>query len=327
MTQPSTCRRKVPAFLVVGTPRSGTTLLQRLACELPGVSVTPETHFFSVFYDAVLRGTPMPLTRSDLARVVSAYGDLPLTQGLDIDPEALVAALGGRCRSAWELFAALVCQLEPGARIVGEKTPNHLRWWRPLTDASPGLRLVAIVRDPRAVAASSLDVPFGMSSPMLIAAQWVEDLRDLAIATRVLGPTRLLRVRYEDVVRDPVHVKEQLATFLEVPQPDGDGDFREPPDRLFPSWESGWKARAVGPVDAKRKHAWRTRLSPDQIAKVELIAHRGMRELGYPLVRRRLSSVTAAVAPVELLRLAHFRLARRRQRRRILNTVVGRACA
>ena len=34
------------SFLMVGTPRSGTTLLQRLACELPGVGMPPETHFF-----------------------------------------------------------------------------------------------------------------------------------------------------------------------------------------------------------------------------------------------------------------------------------------
>lgn len=38
-----------PAFLIVGTPRSGTTLVQRLASELPGVAIPPETHFFSLF--------------------------------------------------------------------------------------------------------------------------------------------------------------------------------------------------------------------------------------------------------------------------------------
>lgn len=327
MSEPTPFRRTVPSFLVVGTPRSGTTLLQRLASELPGVSVTPETHFFSVFYDAVLREAPMPLTRSDLARVVSAYGELPLTQGLNIDPEAVVAALDGSCRSAWDLFAAVVCQLSAEASVVGEKTPNHLRWWRPLTDASPSLRLVAIVRDPRAVAASSLDVPFGMSSPMLVAAQWLEDLRDLAMATRALGPTRLLRLRYEDVVENPARAKEQLATFLGVGGTDGVVDAPRLPDLLFPSWESGWKSRAVGPVDAARTHAWRSRLSADQVAKVELVSRGGMRQCGYPLARFRLSSATAAASPSELVRLAHFRLARSRQRRMILNTVVGSACA
>jgi hypothetical protein len=320
------CGPEVPSFLVVGTPRSGTTLLQRLASELPGVRVTPETHFFSVFYDAVLRGVPMPLSQDDLARVVRAYRDLPVTEGLDIDPEAVVAGLDGSCQSAWELFGAVVRQLAVDATIVGEKTPNHLRWWRPLTEASPALRVVAIVRDPRAVAASSLDVPFGMTSPMLVAAQWLEDLRDLTMATRVLEPARLLRLRYEDVVEAPARAKAQLASFLSVRE-NGEADVRNPPDGLFASWESGWKSRAVGPVDAERTHAWRTRLSSDQVAKVELIAHQGMRECGYPPVRPRLSSVPAAASPPELLRLAHFRMARSRQRRMILKTVVGRACA
>ena len=44
------------SFLVVGTARSGTTLVQRLCCELPRVWVPGETHFWSMAPEIQMRG-------------------------------------------------------------------------------------------------------------------------------------------------------------------------------------------------------------------------------------------------------------------------------
>ena len=49
-------------FVIIGTARSGTTLVQRLCAELPGVWVPPETHFWDLadrarhYFEFPLRG-------------------------------------------------------------------------------------------------------------------------------------------------------------------------------------------------------------------------------------------------------------------------------
>ncbi len=309
-----------PDFLIVGSPRSGTTLVQRLASELPGVRVTPETHFFSVFFGRSLRGGSFPLDAEALRRVLGDYLDLPPTRGLDIDIEGVVRALDGRCADAWSLFGALVDQLGGEAAVVGEKTPDHLRWWRPLMRARPGLRLVAVLRDPRAVVASALDVPFGMDSAPLLAASWRQDFRELTEATRTLGDARILTLRYEDVVTRPEAARDDLAEFLRIPG--GSGPTPPQTGELFQPWEARWKARAQGPVDPGRADAWRTRLTGRQRRQVEAIVGPALTEAGYLASVGEDPRLLRELGPADWVALARFHRSRQVQRRRIERTVI-----
>lgn len=311
-----------PHFVIVGSPRSGTTLVQRLTSELPGVAVTPETHFFSLFYPQVLARLAMPLNESALRSAVQQYLRFPVANGLDLEEEAIVQRLGGTCVSAFEMFGAIVDELSGGATLVGEKTPDHLRWWRPLTKSQPSLKLIAVFRDPRAVVASMLDVPFGMSSALLLAAQWREDQRDLTDATRTLDERRLLRLRFEEVVDDPIGTREEIANFLGV-ETGGVGKPSEGLAELYAPWETSWKSRAVAPVDAGRAHAWQERLSKDDVASIELVARPVLRQLGYVTTRSGSALTHARVTPSGALKYAHFRTHRVLQRSRISKAMIG----
>jgi hypothetical protein len=97
-----------PSFLIVGSPRSGTTLVQRLASELPGVHVPPETHFFDTFVAGLMERRAFPLDRRALEEELDEYLALPTSSQLPLDPSAVVTVLGGRCDSPLELFAAIV---------------------------------------------------------------------------------------------------------------------------------------------------------------------------------------------------------------------------
>ena len=60
-------------FLVVGSPRSGTTLLQRLSCEIEGVRMPPETHFFSDFVWGLVHRAKFPLPMPDLRKEIERF--------------------------------------------------------------------------------------------------------------------------------------------------------------------------------------------------------------------------------------------------------------
>jgi hypothetical protein len=314
----------VPHFLIVGSPRSGTTLVQRLAAELSGVQVTPETHFFAVFYDLELRRRSFPLRGHDINDVVSRYLQLPLTRSLAIDGQAVLDNLNGTCDSAWTLFGAIVRALAPTATLVGEKTPNHLRWWRPLSTADPELRFVVVVRDPRAVTASALEVPFGMDKAALLAVRWRADVREIQQASQQLGPERVLILQYEDVVVDPDTARSKLGQFLAANAPAVPIEA-QPGAALFAPWEAGWKMQAMGPITKDRIRSWEQHLSGQQVAQIEAIAAHGMRSLGYQPQQmsgrwRRLRANTRAAELPLILRCATDRAG---QQRRIAATRVA----
>lgn len=269
-------------FMIVGTPRSGTTLVQRLVCELPGVRVPPETHFFKLYAPDLLRRRRFPLDARALREEVEIFRSLETSRGLAVDAETIVQELEGKCEGALELFSAIVRHLAGPARIYGEKTPEHLFWWRPLARAVPHLKFIAVVRDPRAVVASNLAVPWGLKSHIQVAERWLSDQRQVVKAQQSLGSDRSMVLRYEEVVRNPDRARHRMSEFL------GCGSI---PSRIrlssthdssiFVAGEEPWKGRAIGPISSDRVKAWREKLTEAEARDVEVICWQQMKRFGY----------------------------------------------
>lgn len=271
--------RRDPAFLVVGMPRSGTTLVQRLACELSGVRIPPETHFFAEFLPGLHRRVRFPLDEATLRAELARYCDKHYLRDVPLDIGEIVGRLGGTCRDPVDLFEAIVRQLAGDGRLIGEKTPTHLLWWEPLSAALPDLKVVVVVRDPRAVVVSYGDVGWG-GHDLITARRWNHDMTQADAALRALGSERVILLRYEDVVTSPDEARRQLASFLgaepiEGPAPDHDVD-----GVLFPAWEA-WKSGATEKIFTDRVEAWRRELAPGRQRSIEAVCWRGMKRLGY----------------------------------------------
>jgi len=273
-------------FLVVGTPRSGTTLVQRLACEIEGVRMPPETHFFSDFaWDLFFRKW-FPIGERALREEIERYTALENSKGLDIDVEALVADLGGRCASMYDLFDAIVRHLSGPARVWGEKTPGHLLWWPAIAQAAPWMRFVVVVRDPRAVVASILSMPWtsegelsswGENIHLALAARWAFDQKLAQLMQRHLGPSRCLVIRYEDCVRQPDAARARIARLVGLAE---GVSHQTPPENMVLPWED-WKKRALGDVTLDRVESWRAELGAERATEVALLCRSGMLGLGY----------------------------------------------
>jgi hypothetical protein len=294
-----------PQFLIVGTPRSGTTLVQRLASELDGVSVPPETHFFRLFAPGLVRRRRFPLTGQALVDELWRFSGLDDLRGVDLDPELTAASLGGSAATVTELFGAIVRTLAGDAELYGEKTPSHLRWWRELSSANPRLKIVAVVRDPRAVVASYLEA-WGERPHSVIAERWAIDHRSLAAAREALGP-RVLVLRYEDVVSAPDVTRAALSSFLGRPRGTQAAEHETP---LHLPWET-WKARSAGPVTATRIDGWRETLPTKTVREISAIAADEMRAFGYSV-----DEPGIRLSPRDQVLRYRYRLARRAERLR-----------
>jgi hypothetical protein len=305
---------RTPSFLIVGSPRSGTTLVQRLASELTGVAVPPETHFVPWVTSRRMRGR-FPLDEASLRESLQTFVSRPFLRGLDLDIDGVVVDLGARCARPIELFGAILRRLSKGATVIGEKTPTHLLALRPLTAAMPWVKVVALVRDPRGVVASNLSSPWaGDWHHLTAAARWAFDQSLVARVRGELGPDRLMVLRYEDVVTDPNGTRLGLARFLGLPSQPGPTAIHEPV-RMFLPWET-WKKESLGPITTDHVERWRQLLSPRQADEVVAVSRRGMLEFGYsdgvPSHSAALFRL-ARVTPVAQLRRLHARRGWQRQ--------------
>jgi len=303
------------AFLIVGTSRSGTTLVQRLAWGLEGVRVPPETHFFGRYVRLLLEGQTFPLDEAAIRAEVARFGKLGTSRGLAVDADCVVEDLHGTCGSPWELFGAFVRQMAGPATLYGEKTPEHLRCWEALTRRAPALRLICVVREPRAVVASNLDVPFAPKSVAWLSERWRLDQSLAAAARTHLGPDRCLVLRYEDVVADPDRATMAMGAFLGAAVGTG-ADAAEPEvPRTHMEWE-WWKERAAGPITDQRIDAWRERLTPPQADLILAICGGSMGRFGYAGSPGRPTALAkqAMIPPPEQWRRVHLHAKVRRYR-------------
>ncbi|HEY7946458.1 MAG TPA: sulfotransferase, partial [Acidimicrobiales bacterium] len=236
-----------------------------------------------------------------------------------VDVDAVVADLGGVCQRPFDLFQALVRQLAGPAEMWGEKTPNHLVWWRPISEAAPWMRFVAVVRDPRAVVASNLEMPWRTDRTL---PAWGDDLH-LAFAelwsffqgqvlrlSHELGPERSLVLRYEDVVKDSDATRRRLAQFLGRP---ADVAPQAAPSDIVLPWEA-WKARALEPVAGDRVDSWHDQLDSRRAGEIALVCRTAMRRFDYAVDLPRGPAVAVRwvrLGPLRVLRLARYARARR----------------
>jgi hypothetical protein len=285
--------------------------VQRLATELEGVAMPPETHFFDIFVPrALARGAP-PWDADRLAAELAAWAALPQLAGLPVDLDAIARRCGDGCRSFSDLFVAIVDELVSDATTVGEKTPRHVLWWQPIAAALPEVRFVVVVRNPLDAVASNLAAPWAGG---LVGPQWTRDVfvaaaefwrNDQQHALRLLSalPERSLLVRYEDAVADPARTREQLAAFLGVAVP---AQTPEPPDS--PSYvlaQETWKDQVSGPIVTSRIGTGGADLGARRAAVVELLCRQEARAFGYRMPAWRVALGTAAFAtlPVRTMRL------------------------
>ena len=270
-------------LMVVGTPRSGTTLVQRLAvesCELRGA---PETNYFSLFPRLLSReaSRQVPRTRDHLARALVAYSRSPLLEGTQLPTDDVLALLDGRLVDVYDIFEAVTATLAGGPDRLCEKTPGHLWWWDRIAAARPAMRFVMLVRDPRAVIASLIEARFAHQSLADYVEWWRHDQRLVEVARRQLL-SRCLVLRYEDVVSDEQQARRALQTLChrDGRSPSGKGPSMDGGPSLALPWET-WKTGYDGPVTADRVESWRDRLSAHEAAFIVRAASREMRHWGY----------------------------------------------
>ncbi len=277
--------RRNPYLFVVGCPRSGTTLLQRMLDNHPELAVANDTHFIPRALGHDEADPDLPLTADLLARV-RAYRRFPRLGLTDAEVDEAAART--------DTYAAFVGYLyhlfarKHGKPLGGEKTPDYVRHLPLLHRLFPRARFVHIIRDGRDVALSTLgwahenkgpgkwtlwqDEPVGTC-----ALWWRWQVSAGRNAGALLSPDRYYALAYEDLVAQPEAELEKLALFLKLPCSPRMAAFHEGKTRPAPgrSAKSAWLPPTQGLRD------WRTQMAPHEVALFEALAGDLLKALGY----------------------------------------------
>lgn len=285
--------------VVVGSPRSGTTLLRFMLDSHPEVAVPPETGFLSLASQLSGMGDDLRERFADLLTTFppdapgwSDFGipaDLFRRELARLQPFTVSDGL----RLFYRLYAARF-----GKTRYGEKTPLYCHHLRAIQAVLPEARFIHLIRDGRDVAVSLRPRWFSPGHDIAVQARYWQENVQSARGQRA-DCRHYMEVRYEGLLRSTEGVLRRVCAFLDLDfHPDMLRYHERTPARLG---EHGGRTRSDGSVVVSREErlrqqelttrppvlsrigVWTSALTPDECRRFEEVAGDLLAELGYPL--------------------------------------------
>jgi Sulfotransferase family len=221
-----------PIF-IVGSPRSGTSILTWCLAYHPNVFPVPESNWMGDFAVNVALAY----------QVGAARGDRSVFSGMDVQEEELFVAFGQsindlilRHRGDLERKRETTCNelnldrrwLEASSAVSGPKkrwvdgTPEYSLHICGLHRLFPEALFIHVVRDIDSVVRSMLNFHRATGIQLVASEEegyryWIRTVRACLLAERAYGPGVVHRVRYVNLIDDPVSTMRSLLDFLGEP--------------------------------------------------------------------------------------------------------------
>ena len=203
-----------PLF-IVGSERSGTTMLRLMLNEHSGLFIPSESHFL----ETLVRNFPKSraLTPEELDQAFSIIVNSRRWQDWNEDPDLLREYLN---HYSEQTLAQLIdrvfrfCKDCDATMRWGDKTPKYVYSIHEISQIYPKAKFIHIVRDGRDVCVSMLNTKWLGSSIRQIAEHWCSATRAAREAESILDEESYLQIRYEDLVRNNETVLKAVCEFI-----------------------------------------------------------------------------------------------------------------
>lgn len=188
-----------PIF-IVGMPRTGTTLVERIVCQGEGIRSAEETYDFTMALSTVI---------NNYIAVNSDRNLNPLGAALEVNYSEIANKYTSYMRGMFGKAARYM-----------DKTPFNFLYCGLIKKAFPNARILHLVRDP-------MDTCYAVFKTLFAKAYFfsydLDELVDYYIAYRQLMdhwhqlmPGAILDIRYEELVANPLDVSTQIADYVGI---------------------------------------------------------------------------------------------------------------
>ncbi|MCA8926986.1 MAG: sulfotransferase [Alphaproteobacteria bacterium] len=280
-------------FVVLGFPRSGTTLLRRLLDAHPQISCPPETNLLAGC-GRFLEEVPMVAGLSVGVRSGLAFSD--------IEPDEV-------CQQLRELVFGFHRRIAGDKPVWVEKTAADIFYLDQLEPLLAGhCRFLCVTRHPLDTIVSVKDLCDSMDQflPELLpfvrrhgslfdafAEAWIDRAQALAEFVE-RNADHCFAYRYEDLVADPEGIMTRMLAFMGI-----DGGVETMLRAAFGDMArvglGDWRTYETSGVAADRVERWRSALPEGTVARIMPALEPVMQSCGYPIPKVR-ASATGALA-------------------------------
>ena len=293
LAQDTSVRHLHPMPMIVGSPRSGTTLLRLMLDAHSELAIPPETGFLTLTNK--LTETADTLREKFFEQIVnhSSWPDfeIPHETFWDALTQITPFSLSEGYRTFYGLYAA-----RHGKRRCGDKTPIYCRHLNAIRHVLPEARFIHIIRDGRDAALSLRQMWF---SPGWDIETQASTWRDCVLAARRagVGHNDYMEVRYEDLVLNTRETLGQVCAHVRLNYEEGMLNYykqaterlKEHKGRSLPDGSPvitqeqrfEQQQRTTQPLDPTCVFAWKRTMNTEERKRFQLVAGDLLKELGY----------------------------------------------
>jgi len=293
---PQSGTARPPFPVIVGCPRSGTSLLAVMLDAHPMLAVPPETAFLALV--SQLQG-PSATLREQFFEIVTA-DRITVSNWSDfgLDAEALRQRLDAiepfTVEAGVRSFYAMYAEGERKPRS-GDKTPGYVFIMPPICALLPEAHFIHVLRDPGDTALSWRKTWFAPGQDFSVLGEGWRKHVEAGRRASAMVP-RYTEVRFEELVREPERELRRLCEYLALPWDSSMLDYAAQGAARLERLQGRQHAR--GPMvpreertrihanltrapDANRLDVWRKEMTAEERRDLEAAAGPLVKELGY----------------------------------------------
>ena len=262
------------AVFIVGCGRSGTTMLGAMLGAGSRCITTPESQFNMDIYRSVSK---FEIDRA--LKILHSHRRFKIWE-LDIsDRESILRRCDNHREFIYEIVSIYRDKLKPEkeADIWIDHTPANVSKCDMLLEAFPEAKIIHIIRDGRAVAASHKKVRWGKHYMPDMSSHWLERV-SLGLAAELRFPGSVMRVSYEELVTDTENTLRKICSFTDI---EYSSDMKNGDGFILPTYTKHQHKLVGSAPDSSRIESWKRELSERETEIFEYGAGNMLRILGY----------------------------------------------
>jgi hypothetical protein len=289
MKAPPLCgssRELQPPFFIIGSGRSGTTVLRSMLVAGGEVAVPPES-FVLPEVIALYKVYGFLPWEQVVKLVIGSFEAHPLYAsdwGIDLAPVHREAAALAPARRNLATIIDLIyrhfMREKEGKELRwGDKTPYNAVALPEILEVFPNAQFLHILRDGRDCVSSGLDARIRRDIESA-ASRWLRDVAACRAFGEALDSARFLEIRYENLVHEPEATLATVCRFLGIRYQEEMLGFYRIASQLGDGYHPHHR-NLHNPLSNSSVGKWRERLTPAQQDRVRDILGSTLKQLGY----------------------------------------------
>ena len=271
-------------FFIIGSGRSGNTLLRSILSGNSDISIPPESYRipFAIKKFHIFNNRDW---EDIVSQVLKEFEDCKefYTWEIDItDVQKSLEDIADSKRTLSNIIDELFCTYaekhSPGSKIWGDKTPMNTLYLDWIGTVFPRSKFIHIIRDGRDVASSYLKME-RYDTILEAANRWINSIESAqSFGSKI--KENYMEIRYEELVTKPEEVIKYTCDFLDIDYDSKMLDHTKQVKKLGDT-DKEHHSNLSKPISSDSVGKWRNNLSESDQESITKLLHKHLQRLGY----------------------------------------------